>query len=114
TATLAVDALREKGLKVGSIGIWMFRPFPFTEFRRLTKGLKKLIIIDRSCSYGHGGIFAQEARSALYDIEKRPEIIGVIAGLGGREITADGLAKEIEAIIKDGNEGIIRWMEVKV
>ncbi len=73
-------------LKVGSIGIWMFRPFPLDEFRRLTGGLKKLIVVDRSCSYGHSGIFAQEARSALYDLEKRPEIIGVIAGLGGREI----------------------------
>ncbi|NQU04772.1 MAG: pyruvate ferredoxin oxidoreductase [Calditrichaeota bacterium] len=114
TATLAVDALREKGLKVGSIGIWMFRPFPFAEFRRLTSSLKKLIVVDRSCSYGHGGIFAQEARSALYDVEQRPEIIGVIAGLGGREITAEGLAKEVEAIMKDGHDGIIRWMEVKV
>jgi len=92
----------------------MFRPFPFAEFRRLTSSLKKLIVVDRSCSYGHGGIFAQEARSALYDVEQRPEIIGVIAGLGGREITAEGLAKEVEAIMKDGHDGIIRWMEVKV
>ncbi|NQT33693.1 pyruvate ferredoxin oxidoreductase [bacterium] len=114
TATLAVDMLRDKGLKVGSIGIWMFRPFPLAEFRRLTGGLKKLIVIDRSCSYGHSGIFAQEARSALFDLEKRPEIIGVIAGLGGREITAEGLANEVENIIRDGSDGLIRWMEVKV
>ena len=114
TATLAVDALREKGYKVGAIGLWMFRPFPVDEFRKLTGGLKKLIIVDRSCSYGHGGIFAQEARSVMYDQKKRPQIIGVIAGLGGREITADGLAKEVEDILKGGEDGLIRWMEVKV
>ena len=114
TATLAVDKLRKKGLKVGSIGIWMFRPFPLEEFRSITGGLKKLIVVDRSCSYGHSGIFAQEARSALYDLEKQPEIVGVIAGLGGREITADGLANEVENILSEGNDGLIRWMEVKL
>ncbi len=114
TATLAVDILREKGLKVGSIGIWMFRPFPVDQFRRMTGGLEKLIVVDRSCSYGHGGIFAQEARSVLYDVDDKPEIIGVIAGLGGREITAEGLANEVENIIREGGDGLIRWMDVKV
>ena len=113
TATLTVDILRERGLKVGSIGIWMFRPFPLALFRQLTSGLDKLIVVDRSCSYGHSGIFAQEARSALYDMDKRPDIVGVIAGLGGREITADGLANEVVNILKEGHDGMMRWMEVK-
>ncbi|MDP8240968.1 MAG: hypothetical protein P9X24_17905 [Candidatus Hatepunaea meridiana] len=114
TATLAVDILRDKGIPVGSIGLWMFRPFPVDELRRLTQGLDRLIVVDRSCSYGHGGIFAQEIRSALYDTPEKVNITGIIAGLGGREITAEGLAREVEDVIGNGGDELIRWMEVKV
>ncbi len=113
TITLTVDILRERGVPVGSIGLWMFRPFPVAGFREMVQGLERLIVVDRSCSYGHSGIFAQECRSVLFDIPERPEVTGVIAGLGGREITAEGLAREVEAIIVEPGEGLIRWMEIK-
>ena len=113
TATLAVDSLRSKGIPVGAIGIWMFRPFPVMQLRELAQSLKHIIVVDRSCSYGHSGIFAQEIRSALFDLPRHPEITGVIAGLGGREITAEGLAKEVEDILKRPQDGFVRWMDVK-
>ncbi len=113
TMTLAVDELRAKGVPVGGIGLWMFRPFPTEALRKALQGVEKLFVIDRSCSYGHSGIFAQECRSVLYDVEDKPKVVGIVAGLGGREITKDGLASEIErAIEQDGGE-LIRWMEVK-
>jgi len=114
TATLAVDKLREKGLPAGALGLWLFRPFPVEALRRMTEHLAQLIVIDRSCSYGHSGIFAQECRSALYSLPHRPRITGVIAGLGGREITPDGLALEVEAVVKGTGEEMVRWMEVKI
>jgi len=114
TATLTVDKLREKGLPVGALGLWMFRPFPVAALRSACGGLERLIVIDRSCSYGHGGIFAQECRSALYDLPNKPHLTGIIAGLGGREITADGLAREVEAVLGDPGGGLIRWMEIKI
>ena len=110
TATLTVDILRGKGIPVGALGLWMFRPFPVRQLREAMKGLERLIVVDRSCSYGHGGIFAQECRSALFDLDDKPEVTGVIAGLGGREITAEGLAREVEAIINEPGEGLMRWI----
>jgi pyruvate/2-oxoacid:ferredoxin oxidoreductase alpha subunit len=114
TATLAVDALREKGISVGSIGLWLFRPFPVQALRELTAGLERLIVIDRSCSYGHGGVLAQECRSALYDLTDKPQVTGVIAGLGGREITAKGWAEEVKGLIERNDTGLIHWMGVKI
>ena len=114
TATLTVDILRSKGIPIGAIGLWMFRPFPVEQLRRAMSGIERLFVVDRSCSYGHGGIFAQECRSAFYDMDKRPQLTGIIAGLGGREITQHGLASELENALKDSGNGLIRWMDVKV
>ncbi len=113
TVTLAVDDLRKKGIPVGGIGLWMFRPFPTERLRQVLRNVERLFVVDRSCSYGHGGIFAQECRSALYDTLSRPEITGIIAGLGGREITQDGLTRYIETALKSPHDDLIQWMEVK-
>ncbi|MBM3326477.1 MAG: pyruvate ferredoxin oxidoreductase [Calditrichaeota bacterium] len=113
TVTLAVDELRRRHIPAGSIGLWMFRPFPVVALRKLLANTKKLIVIDRSCSYGHSGIFAQECRSALFDMTPRPQVIGVIAGLGGREITSDGLVKQVEQLRMKYSAGLIEWMGVK-
>jgi len=113
TVTLAVDELRRRHIPAGSIELWMFRPFPVVALRKLLANTKKLIVIDRSCSYGHSGIFAQECRSALFDMTPRPQVIGVIAGLGGREITSDGLVKQVEQLRMKYSAGLIEWMGVK-
>ncbi len=71
----AVDRLRMEGQKVGLLKIRLWRPFPFTELRQMTSGLKKLIVIDRALSTGGpGGPVFSEIRSALYDQENRPQI----------------------------------------
>jgi pyruvate ferredoxin oxidoreductase alpha subunit len=46
-------------------------------------------VLDRNISPGHGGIFAEEIRSALYDVppDDRPELFGYVLGLGGRDVT---------------------------
>jgi len=113
TMTLTVDILREKGIPVGGIGLWMFRPFPVDAIRQALNGVERLFVIDRSCSYGHSGIFAQECRSVMYDVDNKPEITGIIAGLGGREITHQGLADEVKRAINEHDDGLIRWMDVK-
>ncbi|MBI4757868.1 MAG: pyruvate ferredoxin oxidoreductase [Chloroflexi bacterium] len=87
TSRVAVDRLREQGEKVGLLKIRMFRPFPGEEVGELLGGFKKVAVIDRNISFGHGGIFCQELKSALYNLPKRPQVYGYIAGLGGRDVT---------------------------
>jgi pyruvate ferredoxin oxidoreductase alpha subunit len=52
---------------------------------------KGVAIIDRDYSFGsphHGGVLYTEFRAAFYDSPKRPAMINIIGGLGGREFTA--------------------------
>ncbi len=79
---VAVDKLREEGIKAGSLRIRWFRPFPKLDFDG-----KDVVIIDRDYSFGFGGILANEICAKT---ECRP--FSVIAGLGGQEVTYDDIA----------------------
>ncbi|SMC18682.1 pyruvate ferredoxin oxidoreductase alpha subunit [Desulfacinum hydrothermale DSM 13146] len=89
TSRLVLRQLREKGEKVGLVKMKAFRPFPFEALRIHTAHAKKLAVIDRNFSFGAGGIFAQEIRSALCNLARRPLVFGYVAGLGGRDVTTD-------------------------
>jgi pyruvate/2-oxoacid:ferredoxin oxidoreductase alpha subunit len=89
TARHVVDERRAAGEAVGLIKVKMFRPFPTEELRALLGGVDRVAVLDRNISPGHGGIFAEEIRSALYDVppEDRPILFGYVVGLGGRDVT---------------------------
>jgi pyruvate/2-oxoacid:ferredoxin oxidoreductase alpha subunit len=89
TARHVVDLRRAAGEAVGLIKVKMFRPFPTGELRALLGGVDRVAVLDRNISPGRGGIFAEEIRSALYDVppEDRPILFGYVLGLGGRDVT---------------------------
>ena len=88
TAGEAVRILRGQGQKAGLVKLRLWRPFPFKDFLRAIGNVKRLIVLDRALSPGGpGGPVAGEIRSALYNMENRPQVINFIAGLGGREVT---------------------------
>jgi len=87
TARVVVDALREKGRKVGVVKVRLFRPFPKEELWEVLKDAEKVAVVDRNVSFGVGGIFAHELRAALCNDKARPPIFSYIAGLGGRDVT---------------------------
>lgn len=87
TARLLLDDLRGEGEKVGLLKIKMFRPFPVELVCRALKPAKKVAVIDRNFSSGAGGIFLQEVRAALCNMQDRPLVFGYVVGLGGRDIT---------------------------
>ena len=91
TCRQTLSALRSRGEKVGLLKIKMFRPFPDESIRQALKGVAKIAVVDRNCSFGAGGIFAQEIRSALCNLADAPPVFSYIAGLGGRDITGDTL-----------------------
>jgi pyruvate/2-oxoacid:ferredoxin oxidoreductase alpha subunit len=114
TARAAVDDLRASGVKAGNLRIKVFRPFPFDRVREVLAKVGKAAVVDRNCSYGAGGIFYQEVKSAAYGRPGMPALFGYIAGLGGRDITTDSF-KEIaaDALAKDRPEEEIVWIGVK-
>jgi pyruvate ferredoxin oxidoreductase alpha subunit len=88
TVRSAVDTLREKGEKVGLAVLRLWRPFPFTEIRKVVKKAKVLIVVDRALSTGGpGGPVASEIKSALYHLVQKPDVVSFVAGLGGRDIS---------------------------
>jgi pyruvate/2-oxoacid:ferredoxin oxidoreductase alpha subunit len=89
TARYVVNELRLEGRQVGLVKVKMFRPFPTREIRNALAGVPKVAVLDRNISPGHGGIFAEEIRSALYDLrpEDQPPLFGYVLGLGGRDVT---------------------------
>jgi pyruvate/2-oxoacid:ferredoxin oxidoreductase alpha subunit len=87
TARVVVDALREKGRRVGMVKVRLFRPFPKEELAEVLQGVEKVAVVDRNVSFGVGGFFAHELRAAFCNEKVRPPIFSYIAGLGGRDVT---------------------------
>jgi pyruvate/2-oxoacid:ferredoxin oxidoreductase alpha subunit len=103
TARVAVERLRSRGEKVGLVKLRLFRPFPADAVREAIgdagggRRIKRVAVIDRNISHGAGGIWAQEIRSALCGVENAPEVVGIHAGLGGRDVTPETIEEAYSA-----------------
>ncbi len=105
TARTVVDELRAQGVKAGMVKVHLFRPFPVQAFIDVLGGCKAVGVMDRADSFGaEGGPLFLEVRSALYDLEKRPQIVPIIYGLGGRDIFPDNI-REAFALLAEGAKG---------
>ena len=97
-AEVAVDALRNEGIKAGSMRLRWFRPFPELDL----KG-RDVVVIDRDYSFGFGGVLARSVMAAT-----KADIFSVIAGLGGQEVTYDDIA----GFVKNRRIGDELWFKV--
>jgi pyruvate ferredoxin oxidoreductase alpha subunit len=116
TARDVIDQRRAAGERVGLLKVRMFRPFPTEALRAALGGTRQVAVLDRNISPGHGGIFAEEIRSALYDVppDDRPELFGYVLGLGGRDVTPaviDGIIDQTLAASAPAREDL--WVGVK-
>ncbi len=115
TARFAIDRRRQRGERIGLVKIKMFRPFPTGTIRAALSGIDRVAVLDRNVSIGHGGIFAEEIRSALYDVplDDRPRLYGYVLGLGGRDVTPEVIDEIIdEARTGEPAEREDRWVGV--
>lgn len=99
-AEVAVDQLRDEGIRAGSLRIRWLRPFP-----ELDLSGRDLVVIDRDYSFGFGGILAHSLKSKY-----RIDPYSVIAGLGGQEVTFDDIA----SFVRERRPGEERWFGVNV
>lgn len=98
TAREVVDATWDRGEPVGLVKVKMFRPVPAADLCAAVRGAGRVAVLDRNLSPGAGGIFAQELRSALYDLppDDRPLLYGYVVGLGGRDVTPETIEEVIQ------------------
>lgn len=101
-----VEDLRKEGLNVGLVKLRTFRPFPVEDIRKTFANAEKIVVIDRSISFGYEGNLSIELKSALYGFSA--EIISMILGLGGRDIPKDFLEKLLRDAILGKDKGGIK------
>jgi pyruvate/2-oxoacid:ferredoxin oxidoreductase alpha subunit len=89
TARVAIQSLRDSGVKAGLLKMKTFRPFPTQEVQEVLKNVPKVAVLDRNISIGKEGIWCQELKSALYSLQNRPMIRGFIAGICGADVSPD-------------------------
>lgn len=108
---IAVDELRAQGVRVGLMKIRFFRPLPVKRWQEALGRAEKVIVIDRNLIAGAGGVFAGEVRSVLYDLPRRPTVYPVVAGLGGRDVTAQDVEGIVRQILSDDqpNDETLFW-----
>ena len=88
---LAVDRLREEGIAAGSLGLSMVRPFPYADVLSALENTRHVMVVDRDVSFGAEGILAQEVKAGLFDRGTDCRFHGFIAGIGGNDISSDGI-----------------------
>jgi len=92
TTEVAVDALRGRGESVGLVRLRCFRPFPAKALAAAFARAERAIVVEKDVCLGCEGILAGELKAALFDAGLKPKIAGVVAGLGGREVTVRDVA----------------------
>lgn len=102
TVKTAAKKLREEGLKVGIIGLTMFRPFPEEQLVEVLKNVKAVVVMDRAYGYGGlGGPLYTDVIALLYRNGIRIPAKNIVYGLGGRDFKLD----EAEAVLRMAAQG---------
>ncbi len=89
TVREAVDGLRARGIAAGLLKIRLFRPLPQVELRKALADVPCAIVLDRNYSPGVGGVVHQELKAALFDMANAPRLHGLLAGVGGVNVSAE-------------------------
>jgi pyruvate ferredoxin oxidoreductase alpha subunit len=84
-----VDAERQRGVPVGLVALTSFRPFPYDAVRAAVGHARRVVVLERALAVGVGGIVTADVRAALQGLPV--DLRTVVAGLGGRPITAPSL-----------------------
>lgn len=116
-ATVAIDLLRQKGIKAGVIGIRVFRPFPVSDVQKAFSKAQTIIVLEKDISYGYEGALCSDIKAALYGTGINVPIHNFIAGLGGRDVKARGIFEAVQqslaeiAANKENNKTI--WLNCR-
>ena len=106
TTRTVVDVLRDQGVKAGLLRIRCYRPFPTQEIVDALKGLKAVAVLDRASSpAAPGAPILSDVRTALFDEEVRPKVVGYVFGLGGRDLSMDMVGSVYERLQKIAQTG---------
>ena len=109
TVRAAVDRAREAGERVGALRRRLFRPFPGEELRAALAHAKRIAVLDRDISLGHGGVLWSEARGFA-----PPDALvqGYMLGLGGGDIRPEHIGEVLADLARRTVAGAPEILEV--
>jgi len=114
-ARRAVKELQREGVAAGLCKVRVYRPFPAEALRQALGDAEVVLTLDRNCAAGGDGVLYEEVRSALYGLPRAPRVLGVIGGLGGRDVTVAQIVDLVRRALKrsspfDGPDGTVHWL----
>jgi pyruvate/2-oxoacid:ferredoxin oxidoreductase alpha subunit len=100
TVREAVDALRDAGQAVGLVKVRLLRPLPVQALRAALHGVPDVLVLDRNHSPGLGGVLHQEVRGALYGLPDAPRVHGLLAGVGGVNVSPETICRLVRDAVR--------------
>ena len=103
TAAEAAAYLNARGEKVGVVSVHLYRPFSVKHFLRAVPAtVKKIAVLDRTKESGAvGEPLYLDVKSAFYDADIKPVIVGGRFGLGGKDTTPDQMLAVFDELKQD-------------
>lgn len=96
-----IDTLRGEGVRIGVLGVRLYRPFPEQAVAGILGDKHGVFVIEKALSYGYEGALCSDVKAALYERAQAgaggPFVKGFIAGIGGREIRTADLTTTLRA-----------------
>src|SRR5262249_32423914 len=113
TAKVAVDQLREQGLKIGLARLLWFRPFPTEDAQKALGHLKAVGVVETNLGLGgatSGGVLSLDLATALYPLPERPLLTSFMAGMGGEAVPSHEFHWMADKLRKAARESRIEKM----
>ena len=109
TAKDVADRLRAEGVAAGVVSPNVIRPFPADAIRQALRGVRAVLIGERSSSYGsHGANLTHEVKSALKDDpDNRTLCLSRVYGLGGRDFYAEDAEAFFRLALEAAERGVV-------
>jgi len=96
----AVEILAEKGIPTTLADLKLIRPLASHRLEELAKEAETIIVIERNISPGGKGILCSEISSACSRALAGKNLVNLIAGIGGLDVTPDDIVRVVERIVK--------------
>ena len=103
TLKVAIDHLRQEGVRAGLARIRMFRPFPRRRLAELMRGRRAVGVLDRSVCFGwNSGHLYVDVRATAADLAARMPLVNFIGGLAGADIRREMLEDAVRTTVARG------------
>ncbi|MHA2245067.1 MAG: transketolase C-terminal domain-containing protein [Candidatus Hodarchaeales archaeon] len=98
-AEQSLTVFDQKGIKIAVVRPRVIRPFPKEEIINCLRKVPKVLVIDRSVSFGNAGQLAIEIQAELFAQKIEIDFHQKIMGLGGMDVSYVDIANEVEKVM---------------